>query len=127
LRPTCIGAAAPLLQDVVLAGHDRDFIALLAWPNQKACRDFLGAPDGEPIDRLLRAPAIVEHIRAGFRRYNDDNPQSSARVARVLLMTEPPSIDGSEVTDKGYIIKPRRWDEEPRWWLVTMPIHRTLK
>jgi feruloyl-CoA synthase len=25
------------------------------------------------------------------------------QVRRVLLMTEPPSIDGSELTDKGYI------------------------
>jgi feruloyl-CoA synthase len=25
------------------------------------------------------------------------------RIERVLLMTEPPSIDGHELTDKGYI------------------------
>ena len=28
---------------------------------------------------------------------------SSMRVERVLLMAEPPSIDGHEITDKGYI------------------------
>ena len=28
---------------------------------------------------------------------------SSRRIARVLLLTEPPSIDGNELTDKGYI------------------------
>ena len=28
---------------------------------------------------------------------------SSRRIARALLMTEPPSIDGNELTDKGYI------------------------
>ena len=25
------------------------------------------------------------------------------RISRVMLMTEPPSIDGNELTDKGYI------------------------
>ena len=25
------------------------------------------------------------------------------RIARVMLMTEPPSVDGNELTDKGYI------------------------
>jgi feruloyl-CoA synthase len=25
------------------------------------------------------------------------------RVQRVILMTEPPSVDGNELTDKGYI------------------------
>jgi feruloyl-CoA synthase len=28
---------------------------------------------------------------------------SSMRVARAMLMTEPASIDGNELTDKGYI------------------------
>jgi feruloyl-CoA synthase len=28
---------------------------------------------------------------------------SSMRIARVMLMVEPPSIDGNELTDKGYI------------------------
>ena len=28
---------------------------------------------------------------------------SSMRIARAMLMVEPPSIDGNELTDKGYI------------------------
>ena len=28
---------------------------------------------------------------------------SSLRIARAMLMTEPASIDGNELTDKGYI------------------------
>jgi feruloyl-CoA synthase len=28
---------------------------------------------------------------------------SSMRVERVILMTKPPSVDGNELTDKGYI------------------------
>jgi feruloyl-CoA synthase len=28
---------------------------------------------------------------------------SSMKVKRVLLMDEPPSVDGNEITDKGYI------------------------
>ena len=28
---------------------------------------------------------------------------SSTRVGRVTLMAEPPSVDGHEITDKGYI------------------------
>ena len=28
---------------------------------------------------------------------------SSRRVARFIVMTEPPSIDGGEITDKGYV------------------------
>jgi feruloyl-CoA synthase len=31
------------------------------------------------------------------------NPGSSFRIHRLMLMQEPPSIDGNELTDKGYI------------------------
>ena len=34
---------------------------------------------------------------------NADGRGSSMRVKRVLLMTEPPQVDGHEITDKGYI------------------------
>ena len=37
------------------------------------------------------------------RAYNAAHPGSSQRVARVLLMTEPPNIDAGEITDKGYL------------------------
>ena len=103
LRPAVIDAAAPLLQDVVIAGQDRDYIGVLAWPNVKACRDKLGVSEREALPALLRSSEIVEHIRAGFQKYNRTNSHSSSRVARVLLMTEPPSIDANEITDKGYI------------------------
>src|SRR5262249_2419327 len=33
LRVGCIAACDPLLQDAVVAGHDRDFVGLLVFPN----------------------------------------------------------------------------------------------
>ncbi len=34
---------------------------------------------------------------------NAEGRGSSMRVKRVLLMAEPPQVDGQEITDKGYI------------------------
>ncbi len=34
---------------------------------------------------------------------NAEGKGSSMQVRRVLLMTEPASVDGHEITDKGYI------------------------
>ena len=42
-------------------------------------------------------------MRAGVKRWNAANTGASQHVARVLLLTEPPSIDANEITDKGYI------------------------
>jgi feruloyl-CoA synthase len=46
---------------------------------------------------------VVERVRSGLAAFNAAATGSSTRVARVMLMTEPPSIDGNELTDKGYI------------------------
>ena len=42
-------------------------------------------------------------VAEAVARYNQSRPGSSERVARVLLLDQPPSIDANEVTDKGYI------------------------
>jgi feruloyl-CoA synthase len=35
--------------------------------------------------------------------YNAVQEGSSTTIRRIMLMTEPPSIDANEITDKGYI------------------------
>jgi len=104
LRVAALAAAAPVLQDAVVAGHDRDFVGLLAWPNiagmKQICADT-GAHD-DPA-KLIASAAVREHVRKGIARHNAAQSGSSMRIARVLLMVEPPSIDANEITDKGYI------------------------
>ena len=103
LRVEALAAASPVLQDAVVAGHDREYVALLAWPNFEACRKMCGdPPDAEPAS-LVRHEAVIACVRQGLAAHNADNPASSTTIRRVLLMTEPPNIDHNEITDKGYI------------------------
>ena len=39
----------------------------------------------------------------GLARHNAMAQGSSMRIARCLVLTEPPSIDAGEITDKGYL------------------------
>ena len=102
LRLAALSAALPVLQDVVVAGHDRDFIALLAWPNLASCRSVSG-DDGLNMTGAAASAAVRQHVRDGLKAYNDANPGSSTRIHRLLLLTEPSAIDANEITDKGYI------------------------
>ncbi len=104
LRVKAIAAAAPVLQDAVVCGHDRDEVGLLAWPNMAACKELCPehAADDDP-SVLLRSSEVGDRIRAGLLRHNEENPGSSTRITRVLLMVDPPSIDANEITDKRYI------------------------
>src|SRR5262249_62337150 len=38
LRTDAIAAASPVVHDALVAGQDRPFIGLLAWPNLPGCR-----------------------------------------------------------------------------------------
>lgn len=101
LRLQAIAAASPVIQDGVVTGHDRDEVGLLAFISLDGCKSVAG--DDLTPDELAAHPAVQERLRAGLAAHNRDNPGSSTRIKRVLLMTEPPQIDAGEITDKGYI------------------------
>ncbi|MGX1166794.1 feruloyl-CoA synthase [Bradyrhizobium sp. USDA 372] len=103
LRTDAIAAATPVVHDALVAGQDRPFIGLLAWPNLHACRQLAGNPDLSFAD-AVKHPEVIACFRRGLEAHNRECEGASSRlVARAMLMVEPPSIDGNELTDKGYI------------------------
>lgn len=103
LRVAAIGAASPVIQDAVVTGQDSPWIGLLAWPNVEACRLLAGLPATASTDEVIAHPAVIARLRDGLAAHNATQGGSSMKLRRVLLMTEPPSSDGNELTDKGYI------------------------
>lgn len=103
-RLEVLTAAAPIIQDALVAGHDREFIGILAWPNIAACRDLCcDTGSAMTVEDLVRSKEVSEHLRLAMAKYNGTHLGSATRIKRIMLMTEPPSIDANEITDKGYI------------------------
>jgi feruloyl-CoA synthase len=102
LRIKLLAALAPALQDLVVAGQDKEDVAVLAWLNVAGCAGLAGKAEAG-ADELITDPAVRAHITDALAAYNKANPGSSTRIARLLLMADPPDIDGNEITDKGYI------------------------
>lgn len=103
LRTDVLAAATPLLQDAVVAGQDKHFIGLLAWPNLSAARQISGLPAEAPVADVLASAAVRNFLKEHLAAHNKQAGGSSGRIGRVVLMAEPPSIDGNEITDKGYV------------------------
>jgi feruloyl-CoA synthase len=104
LRTAAIAAASPVLQDAVVCGQDREYVGLLGFPNIAACRQLAGDQEARlTTAELLAHPAVVDTLKAGLAKMNAEAGGSSMQAKRVLLMAEPPSVDGNEMTDKGYI------------------------
>jgi feruloyl-CoA synthase len=103
LRTDAIAAATPVVHDALVAGQDRPLIGLLAWPNLHACRQIVGNP-AATYEEVVKHPEVIACLKRGLEAHNKSSGGSSSmRVARAMLMVEPPSIDGNELTDKGYI------------------------
>jgi feruloyl-CoA synthase len=88
LRVKLIAAADPLIQDAVITGHDRDEVGALV---------FLS-----PAAKDLKAEEVKARISSAMRKLSQEGG-SSTHPVRALIMTEPPSIDANEITDKGYM------------------------
>jgi feruloyl-CoA synthase len=103
LRAQAVAAASPLIQDCVVCGQDKEFVGLLAWPNMAAAREICGDKQHETPEEILGSPKVVAFVKEKFAAFNAASSGTSGRIKRVLLMTEPPSVDGNEITDKGYV------------------------
>lgn len=104
LRLRALAALSPVAQDVVIAGHDRNEVCFLIFPNLLACRKLCMelAPDAS-VDAVVAHSSVRSHVANGLRELRRQAPGSSTHAARAVLLSEPPSIDAGEITDKGYI------------------------
>lgn len=102
LRLDVIASADGLIRDGVITGLGQDYLGLLAWPNEDVCRSIMGKPDASLIE-IGSSPMVLEALSERLKAHNQTHRGSSTRILRALLMTEPPSLDGGEYTDKGYI------------------------
>jgi feruloyl-CoA synthase len=100
LRAQAVAAASPLIFDCVVCGQDKPYVAILAWPVMAAVQALSGKTDPAEV---VKDEKVRDAIREKFVAFNKTQTGSSSRIRRVILMAEPPSIDGHEITDKGYV------------------------
>jgi feruloyl-CoA synthase len=103
LRARIIAAGDPLVQDVVVAGINRDDIGILIFPRPDACRAFAGAAADSPLAAVLADARVHEFFQRLVDALWTTGTGSATRVARALVLVVPPSIDRGEITDKGSI------------------------
>jgi feruloyl-CoA synthase len=104
LRMRLLTHFGSLLQDVVVAGPDRDYVAALFFPALDVCKKLCAdlPESARAADTLARA-----EIRNVFQERLDTfavlNRSNSMRIVRAILLDVPPSMEAREITDKGSI------------------------
>jgi feruloyl-CoA synthase len=97
LRPDLVAACSPWVMDAVICGQDKPFIGALFWPSMAGMQTPADEGPGTPLEKLTAL--LTDKLTA----FNATAGGSSRRVGRFTIMTEPPSIDAGEITDKGYV------------------------
>jgi feruloyl-CoA synthase len=103
LRSRILAACAPYVRDVVITGHDRDYIGMIIFADADACCALCGA-DGKQraaAPELFRRPSVRAYFQSLLENCAVSDNASSNRVVRAILAEEPPSLDAGEITDKG--------------------------
>ena len=103
MRARFIDHFAPYVRDVVLAGADRDDIAVLVFPDVEACRKLAGLGAEATPAAIAASPKVRDKFKSLLQSLAAISPGSSTRIERAILMAEPPSMDKGEMTDKGSI------------------------
>jgi feruloyl-CoA synthase len=98
VKASLLSACGGVLQDCVIAGHDGPFVAAMAWLNPAAAAQLTSGSH----DDLAGEPRVRDHLARSLAALNRD-AGSSRRIARLLLLAEPPQLDAGEITDKGYV------------------------
>jgi feruloyl-CoA synthase len=104
LRVKALAALSPVAQDIVITGHDRNEIGFLIFPSLPGCRSLCPEfGEGAPLEELLADPRVRNRVREGMTQLKAEGGGGSTYATRAVFLTEPPSIDAGEITDKGYI------------------------
>jgi feruloyl-CoA synthase len=82
LRARFIAHFAPWVRDVVIAGEGKDELVALVFP---------------------ASPFPAGKFESLLKSFQEQGTGSSNRIARAVILQEPPSLDAGEVTDKGTI------------------------
>jgi feruloyl-CoA synthase len=103
LRAKVIAAGAPLIQDVVITGLNEKEVGALIIPALIPARKFAGLPDSATMQDVAAHPSIQKAMAGMLTALAAQSTGSSGRIARAVVLTEPPNIDKGEITDKGSI------------------------
>ena len=102
LRGNIIAAGAPYIQDVVLTGINLKEVGAMVFPTP-AVRALSGMAADAPLADVLGSAPVLAQFQKILDELAKTATGSANRIARMCLLSEPPTIDKGEITDKGSI------------------------
>ncbi|WP_416558993.1 feruloyl-CoA synthase [Limnohabitans sp. yimb22184] len=102
LRGKIIAAGAPYIQDAVLTGLNMKEVGAMIFPTP-AVRALSGLGAEASMSDVLASAPVLAKFQEIVNELAKTATGSANRIARLCLLSEPPTIDKGEITDKGSI------------------------
>ncbi|WP_350296030.1 feruloyl-CoA synthase [Limnohabitans sp. Rim8] len=102
MRSKIIAAGAPYIQDVVITGLNMKEVGAMVFPTA-AVRALSGMASNASLSDVLASAPVLAKFQDIVNQLAKSGTGSANRIARLCLLSEPPTIDKGEITDKGSI------------------------
>ncbi|WP_310625839.1 feruloyl-CoA synthase [Limnohabitans sp.] len=102
LRGKIIAAGAPYIQDAVLTGLNMKEVGAMIFATP-AVRALSGLAADAPMSDVLASAPVLAKFQDIVNALAQTATGSANRIARLCLLSEPPTLDKGEITDKGSI------------------------
>ena len=103
LRAQMIAAGHGLIQDVVITGHDGEFIGAIVFPSKDYCKIFTGIGNNASLDDLINHAGVRRNLQDVLDELASKSTGSATMIKRAIVADFGLSIDKGEITDKGSI------------------------
>lgn len=103
LRAKFIAAGNGLIQDVVITGHDEDFVGAIVFPELNFCRKLAGLPSDAGLSEIVQTPILVAALDQVVKDFAKQSTGSSTLIKKAVFADFLPQMDRGEITDKGSI------------------------
>jgi feruloyl-CoA synthase len=101
LKAKVISTGSPIIQDVVIAGLDKEYIGVILFLNADVCRENANLSNEIPNKVAFEHPEVEKYLQNWLVDFNKTATGSSTKIKRFVVALDPPSIDLGEITDKG--------------------------
>lgn len=101
LKAKLISAGSPIVQDVVLAGLDKEYVSAILFLNAEACKKHADLSVEIHNQEAFQHAIISDYLNSFLNTFNQLATGSANRVEKFIVALDPPSIDLGEITDKG--------------------------
>ncbi len=103
LRSSLITAGNGLIQDVVITGHDKEFVGAIVFAGLDHRKRITVMNNETSVHNLVRHPLVKEGLQEALNNMGARSMGSSTFIKRAIFAEFTLRIDKGEITDKGSI------------------------